>query len=187
MLNDLFKISIYNKHLKLDQKKILSYCNHLRDKDPKGRLFSNQGGWQSELLTGKHPNLNGLAVEILKHAKDYCKLLQIKPTKKLENIWININGYKDYNDYHDHPGAILSGVYYVKNSSNSNILFYSPYTQIIKSYWLDYILHYNHNTSSLFKHFSREGELILFPSWLMHSVEPNMKKENRVSISFNLI
>ena len=33
----------------------------------------------------------------------------------------------------------------------------------------------------------REGMLALFPAWLMHSVNPNMSDETRVSVAFNIM
>jgi len=33
---------------------------------------------------------------------------------------------------------------------------------------------------------AKAGDLIIFPGWLQHSVDTNMSKEDRISISFNL-
>ena len=32
-----------------------------------------------------------------------------------------------------------------------------------------------------------EGRIIMFPSWLWHSVEPNESNDIRISVSFNFI
>jgi uncharacterized protein (TIGR02466 family) len=32
----------------------------------------------------------------------------------------------------------------------------------------------------------KEGDLIMFPSWLRHYVEPSKSNEDRISIAFNL-
>lgn len=31
-----------------------------------------------------------------------------------------------------------------------------------------------------------EGTMLLFPSWLMHGIEPNLSGEDRVCINFNI-
>ena len=33
----------------------------------------------------------------------------------------------------------------------------------------------------------KEGRMLLFPSWFVHSVPPNMSDEERISISFNVM
>ena len=32
----------------------------------------------------------------------------------------------------------------------------------------------------------REGMMIIFPSWLLHYVEPNLCEDDRIAISFNI-
>ena len=32
---------------------------------------------------------------------------------QMSNLWFNINGYKDYNNLHDHQNSILSGAFYI--------------------------------------------------------------------------
>ena len=32
-----------------------------------------------------------------------------------------------------------------------------------------------------------EGDLVVFPSWLFHSVPPNKSEQNRISIAFNFM
>ena len=44
----------------------------------------------------------------------------------------------------------------------------------------------NDFTSNILRIKPEEGMLVLFPSWLTHSVDPNMSSDERVVISFNI-
>mgnify|MGYP001498385313 CR=1 FL=1 len=112
MIFNLFSIPVYNCQLNFDNKKIEKYCYDLKEKD-KGRVISNEGGWQSNSLDGYIPDLNELLIEILGRTNSFAKDIGLKTPMKLINGWVNINRYKDYNVEHSHPGCTMSGVFYV--------------------------------------------------------------------------
>ena len=39
--------------------------------------------------------------------------------QNLTSMWVNINEEYHYNEWHIHPGAILSGAYYIKHDGSS--------------------------------------------------------------------
>ena len=105
------------------------------------------------------------------------------------DAWFNINKCGDYNVCHNHPSSDLSGVLWIKSSENCGILKYqSPYNYIshneIKSYTDDF--KQETNFYSNFSYEPTEGRMLVFPSHLMHSVEPNESSEDRISVSFNV-
>ena len=121
-------------------------------------------------------------VIVVKYANTFSK--EIYETKvNFSNIWCNINYYKDYNLLHDHNDEMISGVYYTQTPKDcGNIFFFNPAWQINRYPKLN-----NYSAQSWWLP-SKEGTLYLFPSWLLHNVEPNLnKKKKRISFSFNLI
>jgi len=190
MIEDIFKTPIYFEKLILDNKTIANYCLSLQSKD-KGRVLSNQGGWQSDNLTDIHKQLNPLFTEIQKHITKFNKTLDLNGKNKLGNLWVNINGYRDSNRVHNHPGSIISGVYYIQTPKNcGDITFINPVEDhlgyIDKSETIDTTKNYNPYNSTEWWLPSLVGRLYLFPSWLKHYVTSNLnKKEKRISISFN--
>ena len=102
---------------------------------------------------------------------------------KIDNSWVNFQ-YKDSGvKKHQHPGAQISGVLYLKSDEKSSkIYFYNPnpYNSFIRKRVL------NHNN---FEHVSfcpKIGDLILFPSWLNHgSHDDENLSEERIALSFN--
>jgi len=185
-VNNLFSSTVWYESLDLDTVVLSEEC--LRRKElEEGVVKSNQGGWQSkrlerlESLDLFHP----LIERITSSANGFANHLSLKELK-LSNIWININGYKDYNFLHDHPCAVLSGVYYVKVPENGgNIEFYHPHLSTVTRDWGDALKDYKMNNSPVWWYTSRDNMLFLFPSWLQHQVQPNMSQEDRISIAFN--
>tara|TARA_A100001234_G_scaffold68921_1_gene60693 strand:+ start:8828 stop:9367 length:540 start_codon:yes stop_codon:yes gene_type:complete len=163
----LFTIPLFSADLSLDNETILDYCTNLWDRDL-GRDVSNSGGWQSNDIPVLPEELERLFVDIHTFAEECCEELEISPVK-VYNMWVNINQYKDFNWPHDHSDSALAGVYYVKTPNNcGDIAFEHPVE----------------DKMTIMP--SVEGRLYIFPAWLRHRVNPNMSREERVSISFNL-
>ena len=192
MILDLFKIGIFSVDLNLDVKSISDYCQEYRKNDVTPNTpgtLSNSGGYHSSYLQGKHLPLNTLFQKITEHANVYSQALGFSNTRKISDIWININGYRDYNIEHSHSGCILSGVYYAQTPKNcGNIIFYPPHIDVLQANW------YREEKNSLYNYSnfwvpSIANRLYLFPNWLRHGVESNMNKyrEERISLSFNVI
>jgi len=187
MMIDLFKITIYEKKLKLKNEEIIKYSYKLKKKDL-GKQISNVGGWQSNDLQGVHKPLNELFEDIEHYGNEYGKLLGLKLPLKIDNIWININEYKDFNLEHFHGNSLISGVYYVKVQKKSgNIVFSNPSIDIMQQDWNKYTINeHNTNNSPKWVMPSKTNTLYLFPNYLKHFVQPNFSNSDRISISFNL-
>lgn len=79
------------------------------------------------------------------------------------DIWMNFTYKGDDNPLHNHAGS-LSGIIYVKNPDNEPTNFPA----------LNYV------------HDPKEGEILLFPSHLQHSVDTKETDSERITVSFNL-
>ena len=188
VIEDLFSVPLYSEELNLNTNIITKYCLSMK-KTLNTSTISNIGGWQSSPLTGEHKPLNTLLISILNAAKLYQDTFQYKHPLVINTLWININQEKDYNLEHNHPNSVMSGVYYVKAQKNSGDLVLSHPASIAMEYdWSGRNLKkYNKYNSPMWKIPPIENRLLLFPSWLLHSVRPNLNKnKNRISISFNL-
>ena len=90
----------------------------------------------------------------------------------------------DRHGRHCHPGAILSGVFYLQMPENSSpIKFYDPRN------WRDTRLiprkKDTQYTRAEFQHHPVAGDLLIWESWLHHEVVPN-NSDDRVTLVFNL-
>jgi uncharacterized protein (TIGR02466 family) len=149
---------------------------------------SNVGGWHSH----DHIHVNEDLEEITKIIGTTCvgcaQYLEFDFDRfnlVITQMWLNKNGPGDFNKAHIHPNAILSGAYYVKTPDRGgNIELYDPVpARPMTVYPVKKLKPANSQTV---EYKSEEGLLLVFPSWLLHSVQPNRSDEFRVSISFNI-
>tara|TARA_Y100000389_G_scaffold49128_1_gene44776 strand:+ start:4749 stop:5369 length:621 start_codon:yes stop_codon:yes gene_type:complete len=178
---------------KLISKYVLDFCKdnegRLNSQNPKGRLVSNEGGFQSKDIDFEyHKRLKPLYAFLLEQGNNLSDELGF-PRVKLDNLWFNINGYKDYNQDHRHAGCIYSGVYYLQTPEKcGDIVFTSPAATELESYWDEHIKNKNnHPRTNIHCTCKAEaGVMYLFPSFLTHGVLPNLNEtENRISVAFN--
>jgi len=130
---------------------------------------------------------------ILKNVKKYSS--EILGTHKIEykfsQSWISYKDPGQSHIEHTHPNSYISGVFYYGGTKNSapSIQFHSP---LHKMYYQIYVplnmnkpsSEFNYNTFSVPY---EPGTLILFPSWLPHSVPINNTSQVRKSLSFNCV
>ena len=134
-IQDIFKIPIYKTELSLDTDELEKACNQYKDNN-KSRAISNVGGYQSNNLNlGNEYIFESLMDEIEEHTSNFAKYFINDNKQGVTNIWININGYKDYNKPHNHVNSEISGVYYVKAPEKSgNITFEHPAKNVLSYY-----------------------------------------------------
>jgi len=167
----------------LDNKKIKKEILKIKTKD-KGRILSNYGGWQSQSFEETNKNLLNLFDKINSSVEEIEKQLGLEKKLSLDNYWCNINYFGCFNKPHNHPGAVVSGVYYVSVPKNSgNIVFQQFRSDIDTTY--TFVKNYNQYNSTKWTIVPKENLCVLFPSYLLHYVEPNLNKKERISISFN--
>ena len=187
---NLFTCPILESAINIDNKKLIKYC-HLMEKKQKGRTVSNIGGYQSNNLDLKEKQIQPLITNIIQSLLSYINVCGFKNNINyyIDNMWLNINYFKDLNTAHIHPNCLFSGVYYLKVPKNSGgIVFHHPSQNLLDYDWLDNLkFNFNEINSSNWKFTPKEGSIYFFPSWLRHSVESNFnKKEQRISIAFNI-
>ena len=96
--------------------------------------------------------------------------------------WLNKNPKGSKHHEHVHPNSIISGVFYFKQDPKLPPISFSKSIQHAMK--LD-PKKYNNLNSETFLLPCVDGELLLFPSNLKHSVPINRGKEARISLSFN--
>jgi uncharacterized protein (TIGR02466 family) len=183
---DLFKQTLVKIYLNENLNFLLNFCLKIKKKH-EGVKNSNVGGFHSNNLDKKEPLLNSLIKNIELNSNIMIKnIFKSLETVSLFNIWVNINEYKDFNIPHTHPFSKISGVFYVNAPEKSGDLVFLNDTKIENYLHSGKFIEYNEYNSSSYSIKPEENVLYLFPSWLNHYVKPNLSKEKRISISFNL-
>ena len=110
------------------------------------------------------------------------KVLMSDQRLVVTQCWLNKNPKGSKHHEHVHPNSIISGVFYFKQDPKLPPISFSKSIQHAMK--LD-PKKYNNLNSETFLLPCTDGELILFPSNLKHSVPVNMSEEPRISMSFN--
>lgn len=168
--------------------KIYTYIKNLYALDEKGIVKSNIKGWHSndfdlkneiviEFINLISSKINEVITDMDWDIKNY--------TAKITNMWSIINKGGAANARHHHNNSDLSAAYYVKAPKNcGEIVFYDPRPAPV-------YFHPKANKSNILNATINsinpvEGALVIFPSYLDHSVNANLGDGERVVISFNL-
>ena len=125
-----------------------------------------------------------------KHIKIYVKEI-LNPKQELDfyitQSWLNVVEPGGGIQPHRHSNSIISGAFYQTVEENDKICFHDPNDRRTKC-----MISIEPNEGNFFNtmgwfHPVKDNLLVLFPSWLEHSVEPNEKAtKDRISISFNI-
>ena len=167
-----------------------NYILNLRKKDEKGQKKSNAGGWHSHNFDLNNDNT---AKKFAKIFEEFYKKVIINEMGwkydsnkvKMEAMWSIINKKGSFNIQHNHANAYLSSAYYVRYPEKSgSIKFFDPREQ--KNIRYPKIKNYTDISAVITEITPKEGDLLIFPSYLYHEVGVNLSDEERVVVSFNI-
>ena len=131
----------------------------------------------------KHWTLKNLSTFIEESVDKYLRSIYAPRNEvglRITQSWINYCKPGGWHHQHNHPNSFISGVFYIKATKECDkIHFYYDRHQQIKLHVGDFNIY---NSESWWLEVG-VGDLLLFPSSFVHSVEP--VKEERISLSFN--
>ena len=181
-----YKVEDFRKH----NESLSKYIYGLYNNDKKGLARSNQGGWHSKPFDLKKKDEAPFLffIDIQKYVADVFKeygWLYEPGRVRLTEMWAIINKKNNFNLEHTHPNNYLSAAYYVKAPENCGSFKVSNPNQIAKERIAisDKRTELNQNVAQIKP---VEGDLLLFPAYLPHSVGMNLSNEDRIVISFNV-
>jgi uncharacterized protein (TIGR02466 family) len=144
-------------------------------------------GWQSDQALHQREELRDLVSCVVKATQSVLRFLRIGyDAFEITGCWATILGKHATHRRHSHPNNFLSGVYYVRTYTGADTInFHDPRSQaaVIRPPVTELT---TENTDQVVVRV-RNGTLLLFPSYLEHSVDANMSEEERISISFNIM
>lgn len=179
-VHPIFPISIYMTNLerKFSKVELKTFKNFKKVK--------SAGNFSSEetYVLDKKPLLN-LKKELLNTVKHYCDKVmcfsnEFEPF--ITQSWLNYTKENEYHHKHNHPNSFISGVLYIDvDESNDRIMFWKNTYECIKPQVKEFNILNSHSWWFNVKNY----QLILFPSFLEHSVETKFSNNTRISLAFN--
>lgn len=131
------------------------------------------------------PEFQILCNNISQHVFNFATILGYSPERSFKlnfgNMWTNISDIGGYNFPHTHPGAVISGAFYVKTAPENNICFYDKYEVVTlpdnKTMYAGEPIMYQ----------CIPGRLILFRADFIHGNPPQTSVGEKIVISFNMV
>lgn len=199
MLNHIFTTPVFRDKVELTTEQRAEICRYfidLRDASA-GEKKSNRGGWHStgNLFAPEHTQFPAMREAVTKALFQYIgEVFAYRGEIQLALTgWTVINRPGDYNVPHNHAANMLSGALYLRvpeGMKGGAIIFQDPRLNLnahetegmrrlkVKPPWM--------NPSITVQ--PSEGEILVFPSWLNHWVEPYQCDDAdglRIVLSFN--
>ena len=156
---------------------------------------SKPDGWACDLYTTIMSSKNILTTppfdsltdiifdEVVKYARKLKLDIDNYPPR-INECWVNVYGKGHAQDVHHHKNSVISGIYYPKAPDGCGVvMFHSP----LADYMLEPpITEKDPVNLSIFPLRPISGRMVLFRSWLKHSVQVSTINEDRISIAFNV-
>jgi len=144
-------------------------------------------GWQSEQTLHRRAELQELIGCIDRAVAGILRFLRIGyDAFEITGCWATVLAQGAAHRAHSHPNNFLSGVYYVRTQPGADTInFHDPRAQagVIRPPVTALTAE---NTDQVVVRV-QNGTLLLFPSFLQHSVDATQSEAERVSISFNIM
>ena len=163
--------------------------------DQKGIMRSNAQGWHSSVDMHTRREFMPMGQQFLFQAAEVAKRMGFDEDAEpiIVNMWANVSPYGAYNKSHNHPNTILSLAYYLQAPPGCGKFRVSdprPQTSVL-------IPPYSATKKRPVEMFDEvfyepiPGRCIMFPSWLVHEVQPNLTEVKgddglRISVSANI-
>src|SRR5690606_26920559 len=138
------------------------------------------------------PDFAGVRAVVMQELEMYTRqLLAVKRDIEfyITDSWINIHRRGDWAGAHVHHNSLISGVLYLQVPDNGgDIVFHRDgMSQIPFPPALDLdVDSYNLYNCKSWGHRPKTYDICLFPSMVMHSVDPNQSDAERICLAFNV-
>ena len=164
------------------------FIKKTQSKDRQGISRSNIKGWHSKDFNMQENETKNFIKFILPAIEQVITDMNWEKQKQsinINNMWAIINTGGAANHRNQHSNCTISGAYYVRAPKNSgDIIFYDPRPAPVYTY--PNAVNPNLLNAQVNGISPKEGALVLFPSYLDHSVNENLSNEERIVISFNI-
>lgn len=177
-------------HDRLDAQIMLG-IQRLRKSEPN----TKPSAWSCDLYTtigapttlAQHKEFEPLFDIIMAEANEFATTLEMDTGKhplKCNECWLNIYTEGNAQDVHVHGNSVISGIYYPKAPPGSGaLLIHSPFADVMLDPPTREFNAFNIKVMAIKP---EPGKMVLFRSFVKHSVLPSRCKDERISIAFNL-
>jgi len=146
---------------------------------------SNDGCWRADIKYDRADWLDQALIHQLEETVNYY----IQEDSAFKHMfrggdpyietWTNINEPGSVNLLHTHKSFNFSAIYYVQAQGTGDLVFLNPAN-------IDLSASYSSPGTSRMHYTPKDGDVVMWPSWIPHEVERNESSIQRVCIAFNI-
>ena len=189
-LNRLFPkvvgVYTFDNHNKYE-KELVSKCDSIKNRgtDIGGQNWISQSVYNTENTydLNKDEKFDIITDFIRSCAVDYCKELSYSGTLNHTNTFFNIYNKYDYQDWHEHNGTHLSGVYCLSGEKGSANIHFTDFNNKLNIN----VKEFTTDNSVVWHEDFEPGKLLIFRSDLIHCVNRHELDSKRYSLATNFI
>ena len=201
-----FPLSILKSKIQFSEekkKKMLDEVFAMEKKSTNSEYKNQTSAWTGDTqgfeYIHNNPIFDDFFIEVKKRIIEYLEALQIDHEQLdifIQRSWATISKEKENIALHKHLQSHLSFAYYLKKKdTDANILFIdeTKHNEFLPGLFLSpssnkrqIIKKRNISNTAAIVFDSKEDEIVIFPSKTAHQTQPNVKNDNRVSISADL-
>lgn len=181
-IHALFAQPVFESHLDRQFTKSEIQCMRHHEK----HTFENEGNRRSleSYVLNKKP-LRNLKKLLEEQCRRYLEVV-ISPAEKLQlyitQSWFNYTSQSQHHHLHSHSNSYVSGVLYFDATPEDSINFYNP---VQHQTIMPEVNTYNVHNATQWWFPIRAGQLMMFPSNLVHGVNAKKGSNIRTSLAFN--
>jgi len=185
-IHNLWPTPVYENNFYLDESGV-KYIKNITYE----RMATDNGFISIDRYLLNDNKLSNIKKEIDLHVENYTKkFLDIKDNAEfyMLNSWATRHDPGDWCQPHYHGSSLISGVYYLDVPKNSGDIIFQRMSSHVNLFHTSINLEYNkqnyvNEDLQVFK--VKNGDVLLFPSHLMHKIRKNLSNEPRYSLAFN--
>ena len=201
-----FPLSILKSKIQFSEekkKKMLDEVFTMEKKSTNNEYKNQTSAWTGDTqgfeYIHNNPIFDDFFIEVKKRIIEYLEALQIDHEQLdifIQRSWATISKEKENIALHKHLQSHLSFAYYLKKKdTDANILFIdeTKHNEFLPGLFLSpssnkrqIIKKRNISNTAAIVFDAKEDEIVIFPSKTAHQTQPNVKNDNRVSISADL-
>jgi len=180
-------VYFFDKHKEFEEKYV-TICDEIKEANIEtgGKHWISQSVYNTENTYNLNEDhrFNDLTRFIYESGVKYCQTLKYSGVLKHVNTFFNIYNKYDYQDWHNHSDAQLSGVYCLSGNHGSADIHFTDFnfdrlTFDVSEYTID--------NSSTWKEYFEPGKLLIFRSDLLHCVNRHELETKRYSLATDFV